>query len=309
MTKKYYITYLVLSAIICLYLFFETIGRGNFSIDNDFFGIFKGFPSDADVYLRVADEITTEYHRNLGPGLVIRFFDHNYFLIFICQFSIFQYLIYRIYKINNSKLFLLLSSLPILSISTIFPNKEFYTIICLCMLIIFCINKHITWLLLSVIPAIISRPEMAFFVFIFAALYISRKYFIYIFFIIIAGISLLYENIYRMDDYRFVLERGVISTESIALLLDDFSRNYYSYIFIFPFKILASIFDGGWINIVMFNILLFIVIYKGRNKSVIILLVFYLLYSTLPSFPHFRYILPSYIILFFLACNNKTTVN
>ena len=305
MTKKYYVAYVALSSLLCLYLYFETIGRGKFSIDYDFFGILRGFPSDTDVYLQVADENTTEYHRNLGPGLVIRFFNHNYFFIFVCQFLIFQYLIYRLYKINKSKIFLILLSLPILSISSIFPNKEFYTIICLCMLIIFCINKRFSWLLLSIIPAIISRPEMAFFVIIFTVLLISKKYFSFIFLIILAALSIFYKNIYRMDDYRFVLERGVKSTESIALLIDDFSRNHLPYIFLLPFKILASIADGGSVNIILFSALLFIQIFINKNKSVLMLLLIFLLFSTLPSFPHFRYMLPSYIILFFMICNNK----
>lgn len=305
MSRKHFFIYSMFSFFICFYFYCETIGAGKFSIQDDYFGLFRSFPSDADIYLKVADEKIVTYHRNLGPGLIIKLFKHNYFIIFLCQFLLFQYLIYEIYLINKSKIFLTLVSLPLLQISVIFPNKEFYTIACLCMIIIFSKNKRLIWLILSIFLALISRPEFVFFIFTYILLYIFRKYFLFIYFLILLIISIFYENIYRIDDYRNVLERAVTNSGSISLLLDDIARNYYAYVLVFPFKVLATIYDGGIVNILIFFTSLIVAFFKINNKSLLILLLLFLFYATIPSFPHFRYLLPLYILLFYIISDNK----
>lgn len=297
--NKNYLIYLSLSIIFYCFLYDYSIGSGVLTIDNDYYGILRGFPSDTNTYLSVAiNESFDTYHRNIGPGFVLYIFDQNLFLIFFTQFIFYQFFIYKLYKINKSSLFLFFSFLPILTLSTLFPNKDLYTILFYACLILYSVDRKNLWIIVAIILTFFSRPELIAFLVLFIILSIKKKYFYYVILILIFLISIIYQDIYRMDEYRLVLERGVSLENSIALLIDNLSRDYYIYFIIWPLKILASIIDGNFFNIALFSSLLLVAFKNYKINENYILLILALLYGTITSFPHFRYILPIYIILF-----------
>ncbi len=300
--NKNYSIYLFISIIIYIICFEYSIDSGNFSLSNDYYGILRGFPADTGVYLSLSMiETFDAYHRNIGPTLVLYLFNENLFSIFIIQFMIYQLFIYKLYKINKSVLFLMLSLLPILSLTTLFPNKELYTIYVYASLILYLTNKKIIWILLAIIIAFFARYELIYFIILFIIFLIFKKYFNYILIILFLSISFYYKDVSRMDEYRLVLESGVNHENSIALFIDNLCRDYYMYFIMWPFKIMNSIIDGGYFNLITFSLLLLIVFKNYSNKSINILFILALLYGTIVSFPHFRYILPTYIIMFHIV--------
>lgn len=300
--NKYYLSYLFLSLALYILIYRNTIGLGSLSLDDDYYGLLRGFPSDIGEYLSIFSQSTFDgYHRNIGPTALLYIFNLNLFLIFIIQFIIYQIFIYKLFKINKSLLFLALCLLPMLSLSTLFPNKELYTILFYASLILFSTYKKFIYIITSIIFIFFARPELIVILVLFIVINNNKYIFKYIFLFLILLISIFYEDFYRMDDYRLVLERGVSLENSIALLLDNLSREYSIYFLIFPLKIVASIIDGNFFNIIIFLLLLIYALKKFKINSIYILLVLTLLYGTIVSFPHFRYLLPTYIVLFHIA--------
>jgi hypothetical protein len=297
--RSIFLFYIILSFIYCLTIYLFTIYNNVFSISNDFYGLFRGFPADAEYYLNQAVFEIEEYNRNVGPILILKFFNSNYLIIFIAQFIIYQLLVMKLYFLNNIKSKTIYLSIPLLSISTIFVNKEIYTIYSMLSLVIFCITKRNIWVLIAFLTGFFSRPEFILLLVLFCFIYKFKKYYKIIFIIIFILVTLFYSDFNRMDEYRSVLERGQKGTLSISLITDNFIRNYYSYIIMFPLKIILAIYDGGIFNIITFSFLLVIYFLKRRFVCINIILLLMLIYGTFASFPHFRYIYPVYALLLF----------
>jgi hypothetical protein len=297
--------YFLLSALFCFSIFFNTINENVFSISNDFYGLLRGFPSDSDTYLRVANEDLIAYHRNFGPAFIIWAFEFNYLLIFIVQFTLFQWLIYKIYSHVNRDIFLVLMSIPFISISTIFPNKELYAIYSFMYLVLFIIEKKYLWIIFSLIMSLLSRPELFFLIIVFYFFNLMKSKSIILIIIMLLFISIGYQSLPRMNEYRLVLEVTSNQSTSIALMLDNLIVNYYLYWLLFPFKIIASIMDGGIFNILIFTSLLIHAFSRSRNSSFHLIIFLGLIYGSIVSFPHFRYISTLYIFLITLSSLDK----
>ena len=189
-------------------------------------------------------------------------------------------------------------------------NKEFFIIISLLFIGIYFYSKAAKHIIFSIIIAFFSKPEFLLLVITyFLSLKLSvnlRKYIIIAF---IICISLLYNYIPNMENYTTVLLRGqTVDSLGFTILLHQLSVDYFLYFSVIAPRILINIYSAGFLYSSIYIILLLFIILRIKltlsNDLLYFLSLFYIMVTVVP-FPHFRYILPTYALLLFIAMRTK----
>lgn len=298
----HFLCYLILAFLTCYLMYADFVASDLRAIPYDPFGLFRAFPTDSQTYYNFAAGIEQgDFYRNRAIVGLIRIFNFNFIAIFLFQFLMFAVLVFFLLKNKLITPLFLYLSIPLLTISAIFPNKDFYTICSLISLVLWNHKRQWGWLCLALVFASVARLELLFVVlFFFAVVHFRFNHKLAIVSILLV-ISMFYEGLYRVEDYRFVLESGLDCCDfSGAKFLDDLARLYNIYIVVFPFKVIAAIKDGGAVALMVFLPLLILAFMVPKRTALKFLLILFLLYSTFPAFPHFRYIIPAYIVIFAL---------
>ena len=297
-TYKFYFTLnLIFSLIVYSLIYYKYIEHDIFFLSDYPFGLMRSFPSDFDTYSLVAttDDFKS-YHRNYGPGIILYLFYNHLFICFLIHFFILYYIYFKFYQINKSILFLIFCQLPFLTLEILLPNKEIYSIYFIGFFLLSKIYNKKKYLLLSIIFSILSRPELLLFlIMIELALCLKINKYLFSIFIIIA-ISFFYNDFPRRTDWNDILQ--INNNNSILVYIENIISTYHLFFILFPIKILANVYDGKIINIIFFSSLLFYMFLSKVPKLYLFFTFNFIIFAIIPSFPHFRYLIPLYLVLF-----------
>ena len=293
--------YLIFSISVYSYIYMETVNIGIYSFDY-FIGWGRLFPADIGFYSESPVNIDN-WNRNTLVLWIINSIDSTQ--LFCSTFIIMQAMIYNIYRlIYKNKLFLIFIIILNLNIFSLYPNKEYYSIISIGFFIIYIYNTCKLNLLLSLAAAAIARPEMTLLI-IFSTLTINYKYKKYIFIILLIFISIFYKNLPGFENYEIVMIVGDNKNIGLAYFFNELSKDYSIYFILFPLKILMAIWESG---IYYSLLLIWFTLYILKNyhddevlKKLIYFMFLFLLYASYPAFIHFRYISPAILALLVIA--------
>lgn len=291
--------YLIFSISLYSYIFMETLKMGIYTFD-DLIGWGRLFPTDIIFYNNTIMDFNL-WDRNTLVLWVINSADIVW--IYSISFMIMQVIFFKIYKfINGNNLFLVLIILLNLNLFSVYPNKDFYSIISIGFFVVYIYNENRFYLWLSMFTAFISRPEMLLIMY-FCALTMNFKCKKYIFLSILITISFFYADLPGYESYEAVLINGRSENSfNIAELINNLSKDYYLYWLIFPFKLILTLRDAGFyyfmiVLLLIINSLQYKIYFDEKVEKLIYLLSIFMLYSTYPSFIHFRYVSPGLLVL------------
>ena len=325
-----------------LFVFFEFIGLDAIKGNIDF-----QFYSDTPTYHSIyqmnygINELIIRNPNLVGPILVLKLVNANYYLVFIINLIVFYISLKNIlkhYNLNNTKYLLLLLICPLMLGSLIGVNKEIFSILVCSYLLLFVKTKQLKHLLLAILFCVFVRWQLLFFVMTTAFYYshfnpLKKKPFLYLILMIIT-ISLIYplvlsgnEIINSVNSNAEFGAENEIEGSGLYTQLIQIQNKPFGYALAFVPKAL-QIFGGllfRWRNIfntndlynnffiflqaVAYVIMLYKVIKNKvtlKNEIIFIGLIYIIIFSISPIYAP-RYMFPIYMLLAIELSRDKSS--
>jgi hypothetical protein len=249
----------------------------------------------------------------IGPVSVLKLLNVNFdlavlFNVFLLCFALRE--LYRYTRIRVLPFAVLFLASPLILGQLFAINKEILIIISLLFAVIYVNSGRAKHVIVSIAIAVFSKPAIIALILFFLG---SRKLPTgtrpIILIIIAAIISVFYSDLPGMDSYTTVLWREqTAESRGITVALDELASQYHLFFLTIIPRLFLTIYSGGFFYASLFMLVLIWGFSKKKFKlsdDVVFLLYLYLIMVSIVPFPHFRYILPAYPLLLFLAIRPK----
>ncbi|MBC7490147.1 MAG: hypothetical protein H7240_09545 [Glaciimonas sp.] len=252
----------------------------------------------------------------IGPVSLIKLLDLNFdlaVLLIVLLFCLALRELYRYAGVRVLPFAVLFLANPSMTGQFFAINKEILIIISLLFVVIYVHSGRTKHIIAAIAIAVFSKPEFLVLIMFFLVsrgLRSGRRPFILL--AMITMISLFYSDLPNMDSYAEVLLRGQTAESlGITVLLQELAAQYHLYFIVVVPRLLLTIYSGGVLFASIFILALMPVILKKKLQladDIVFLLCLYLIMVSIVPFPHYRYILPIYPLLLFLALRPKKAI-